>query len=87
MIRISRDSPAGEMCGPGKGWPSQEAERAGGCLRSWPPPTIAVLVIRGAARNCGPLLWSSPLLIASSFARNLITTVIGRMATEVILSG
>jgi hypothetical protein len=44
-------------------------------------------MIRGAARNCGPLLPFSPSLITSSFARNLTITVIGRMATEIILSG
>jgi hypothetical protein len=56
-----------------------------------PPPTITALVIRVAAWNCGPLLRSSPSLIASSFARNLarnlVITVIGRMVPEIILSG
>jgi hypothetical protein len=66
-------------------WPPPMARPASTIMV--PPPTITALVIRVAAWNCGPLLRSSPSLIASSFARNLVITVIGRMVPEIILSG
>jgi hypothetical protein len=66
-------------------WPPPTARPASTIMV--PPPTITALVIRVATWNWGPLLRSSSSLIASSFARNLVITVIGRMVPEIILSG
>jgi hypothetical protein len=52
-----------------------------------PAPTMLALVISGAAWNCGPLLRLSLLFMTPSLIRDLINTVVGRMAPEIIRTG